>query len=302
MIETIYDYYDDLQRYIYYILFKSNKKNKYALIGKRSLATKEKAAKIVKAEIPKIFNKRKKTVTHQLIDLKFKKKKNLKGKGEVFITKETRDIDNRLAYVHASIMFFVRNFMIQEKKTVEFLEKIAALKEKQKIQNLVRYPVDFSKTELGKKAQQEAKKALNIVERTTRTGWVYRSSTSLGEVKKRIKDIFLDLFEDVDFVAVRTKSGKIRKYAVKYYIEMVSRTETAYTSNNASILSCKEWGCDLMIVSEHAGPCSICAPHESEIYSLSGNHPLYPYVDLSWMHPNCAHGIDAYSEVLGVAA
>jgi hypothetical protein len=303
MINKIDSLYAKLQSQIYHILFESKYKDKYERIKRESLKTKDKAQAIIKAEIPKQYNEDKNHTVGQLIKLKFKKIKNLKGSDEIFIAKETKDIDNRLAYVHMSIMFFIKEFLSQNKKVIKLIEEIAIERLKQtKVQNLIRQPIDFSKTDLGKDTQRQAKIGLNVIQRITRSGFPYRATFSLQEIQKKIKEIFLNMFGDIDFVAIRTKSGKIRKYTVKYYIRLITRTETTYIKTRAAIQSCKEWGCDLMQASQHANPCPICAPHEGEIYSLSGKHPIYPFIDVSWMHPNCAHGLDPYSEVLELAA
>jgi hypothetical protein len=303
MINKIDSLYAKLQSQIYHILFESKYKDKYSRIKRESLKTKDKAQAIIKAEIPKQYNEDREQTVYQLIKLKFKKIKNLKGSDEIFIAKETKDIDNRLTYVHMSIMFFVKEFLSQNKKVIKLVEGIAIERLKQtKVQNLIRQPIDFSKTDLGKDTQRQAKIGLNVIQRITRSGFPYRATFSLQEIQKKIKEIFLNMFGDIDFVAIRTKSGKIRKYTVKYYIHMITRTEMTYIKNKAAVQSCREWNCDLVQVSQHANPCPVCAPYENQIYSISGNHKIYPPLDLGWMHPHCQHGIDPYSEALGVAA
>ena len=93
-----------------------------------------------------------------------------------------------------------------------------------------------------------------------------------------------------------SKSG--RNYNLRDYSKMVARTELRRAQTDATKNACKEYQNDLVQWSRHANPCPECAEFEGQIYSLSGNHPIYPF--LSWeppLHPNCEHDISPTSEV-----
>ena len=91
---------------------------------------------------------------------------------------------------------------------------------------------------------------------------------------------------------------KGRHYNLRDYSKMVARTELRRAQTEAVKNTCKQYQNDLVQWSSHADSCPICAPFEGQVYSLSGQHPLYPLLDAEPpLHPNCEHDISPTSEV-----
>ncbi|MCK4829210.1 hypothetical protein KA005_76510, partial [bacterium] len=76
-----------------------------------------------------------------------------------------------------------------------------------------------------------------------------------------------------------------------------AKTRLRTVQTKSVLNSCKEYDNDLVEVSAHGCDCIICEVYEGGIYSLSGRHTTYPYLDSypPW-HPRCQHHIRPTSE------
>ena len=85
---------------------------------------------------------------------------------------------------------------------------------------------------------------------------------------------------------------------MKKYADLVAKTRLRTVQTKSVLNSCKEYENDLVEVSAHGTDCTICIIYEGGIYSLSGKHTTYPYLDSypPW-HPRCQHHIRPTSEV-----
>ena len=82
------------------------------------------------------------------------------------------------------------------------------------------------------------------------------------------------------------------------YTEMALRTGAGRAAVAGHVDRLLANGFDLVIVSEDGSPCELCAPHEGQVYSLSGNSREYPSLDEAQgdglFHVNCRHDLNAY--------
>jgi hypothetical protein len=130
-------------------------------------------------------------------------------------------------------------------------------------------------------------------ERVTRAGFSYLATPSRGEVQRDIKKLFQKVFGEFDFISITMKNGKVRNYKPNVYMKMLARTEMRTIQTQAVKDRCREYQNDLVQVSTHDDPCPICEAFEGQIYSLSGNHPIYPKFEINFpIHPNCEHNIN----------
>ena len=80
-----------------------------------------------------------------------------------------------------------------------------------------------------------------------------------------------------------------RNYTPEYYSGMVARTRLREASSNGTVMSCLEFGCDLVQVDLHPDACPICQTHMGRVYSISGTNPDFPPLETSEVprHPHC---------------
>jgi hypothetical protein len=87
------------------------------------------------------------------------------------------------------------------------------------------------------------------------------------------------------------KSG--RKWGLRAYAEMVSRTVPMHVMNTGKLNEFLEYGEDLIIISEFEPTCPLCAPWGGQILSISGATKGYPSYaeaeDAGLFHPSCRH-------------
>lgn len=100
--------------------------------------------------------------------------------------------------------------------------------------------------------------------------------------------------------AFRDRAGRI--WRLDAYAEMVSRTVTAEAANAGITNQLRGMGRDLVQITSHRASCPICAPYEGRVYSLTGQTPGYPKIDVVpgfssgflTLHPNCRHAVAPY--------
>lgn len=107
-----------------------------------------------------------------------------------------------------------------------------------------------------------------------------------------VKDHFKQRFGEAQFININGRNYEMRAYA-----DLVAKTRLRVVQTDAVLNSCKEFQNDLVQVSAHGTACLICEPYEGGIYSLSGKHPSYPYLDdYPPFHPRCQHSLLPTSE------
>ena len=90
-----------------------------------------------------------------------------------------------------------------------------------------------------------------------------------------------------------------RNYDIRYYTDMVARTELAKAFTDATAATLKQYGDDLVEFSDSALSCDTCKQFGGQIYSLSGQHPKYPPLPADAqipVHPNCGCALLPVSE------
>ena len=158
---------------------------------------------------------------------------------------------------------------------------------------------EFEEDEFKDRIKKLVENGLKVRALYTKSGHAYEGTLSKGQVKKQIIELFETEFGKINFIEING-----RRYQFKKYADMLARTEMRIAQSEGVIASCKEHATDLMQYSQHASPCRICSPYEGDIYSISGNHPLYSPLGSGGeipQHPNCEHNWDPYDEILGVA-
>lgn len=275
--------YGKLQSGISKILF-SEQRNKISKINKLSIMATGEAKAWAKKYVNSEFMKSYLSTVNKLNHLGLKKKgtaQKLK-----FIEQRTAGLDRRFEYIHSSIMYFVSQFAEQFLKTERFI--------KAEIQSYSN-PVAFRRTQLGEDTKREIRKGLNVYKRFTKAGYLYRATLSRGEIERNLKKMFQRMFGDIDFIAIQTKNGRIIRYKLKTYTDMLARTEMRYITTKAAKLALQEWEHDLIrVVPEWVGDCSskICYDYAGMVFSLSGKSKEYPVLNEEPpFHPRCHHSI-----------
>lgn len=120
-----------------------------------------------------------------------------------------------------------------------------------------------------------------------------------GDTKRAISDRIAGELKQ-GLTALVDKGG--RKWSFEAYADMLTRTQLVKAANEGVMNTLAKGGYDLVQVSEHANSCPLCAPYQSEILSITGNHPDYETVDDAraggLFHPNCRHRLLPYHESL----
>jgi hypothetical protein len=97
----------------------------------------------------------------------------------------------------------------------------------------------------------------------------------------------------------KDRSGKM--WNMRTYTEMVARTTTQQAHIEGTLNRLSEQDHDLIIVSRHRGACSLCAPWEGKVLSISGKTKGYPTFEedkaSGLMHPNCRHAVSLYIDL-----
>lgn len=111
------------------------------------------------------------------------------------------------------------------------------------------------------------------------------------ETWRKTRDKLLASLQEGGITAFVDRAGK--KWNLKAYASMLSRTELMNVHNEAKKTEFLEHGEDLVIVSEHPQSCEKCAPWQNRVLSLTGATKGYPTLDeakeAGLFHPNCRH-------------
>ena len=106
-------------------------------------------------------------------------------------------------------------------------------------------------------------------------------------------------------MTVQYGSGS-RAYQVSLdsYAMMVARSTTREAGNLGRINQLVENGHDLVKITEHYPTCSICAPFQNRVFSISGKDKRFPPLSMAFkngynnIHPNCRHTVIPWIESL----
>lgn len=120
-----------------------------------------------------------------------------------------------------------------------------------------------------------------------------RAGETKGYASKAVREYYREKFGEAQFIRINARNYNMRKYA-----DLVAKTRLRVVQSEAVKNSCQEYKNDLIQISAHGTDCIICDPYEGNIYSISGRHPTYPYLD-AWppFHPRCQHNALPTSEV-----
>lgn len=83
-----------------------------------------------------------------------------------------------------------------------------------------------------------------------------------------------------------------KRWQLDTYAEMVARTTSREAVTAGTVNRLLEANRDLITISKHLNPCTICAPVAGRTYSLTGRDDRYPRIEpwqLPPLHPNCRH-------------
>lgn len=128
-------------------------------------------------------------------------------------------------------------------------------------------------------------------------GDALRAGETRGYALRSVKEYYARIFGDAKFIYING-----RNYNLKSYADLVAKTRLRVVQSEAVKNSCQEYNNDLIQISSHGTDCLVCLPYEGNVYSISGSHPTYPYLD-AWppYHPRCQHDALPTSEVaLGI--
>lgn len=137
-----------------------------------------------------------------------------------------------------------------------------------------------------------------------------------GSIARKLRSYLEKLAAGDDFIEV---GGKF--FELKYYAELVARSELHNAYVDATVDECKAYDCDLVQFSRHDSPCPICAQLEGKVFSISGDDPDFPPldepvsievmtktssktidVDPRFPHPNCEHNLNPVTRAILRAA
>ena len=123
------------------------------------------------------------------------------------------------------------------------------------------------------------------------TAQKYAAGATVRDMKKEVIRRLVDQGQ----TALIDRAG--RRWRLDSYASMVARTTTREAASVATLNTCREFGLDLVQISQHYPTCPLCAPIQGKVYSISGEDKRYPrYTDEVRIpkHPNCLHSVQPY--------
>ena len=116
---------------------------------------------------------------------------------------------------------------------------------------------------------------------------------------KQVANRYREQLAERGVTGFKDRSG--RMWNMRTYTEMVARTTTQQAHTEGTLNRLSEQGHDLIIVSRHKGACSLCAPWEGKVLSISGKTKGYPTFAeakaAGLMHCNCRHAVSLYIDL-----
>jgi hypothetical protein len=153
--------------------------------------------------------------------------------------------------------------------------------------------------DLAKRTKFMSESAKKIIRENSKS--LLQAMIEQGTSQKQIKQELKDLLEKQgvsSFVDASKRNWKIDRY-----VDMAVRTKSRILHNEGTINRLKEYqensltyneNFDLIQISNHSAE-DWCSLYENKVYSVSGNHPIYPSVETlpnypyKIFHPNCKH-------------
>lgn len=122
---------------------------------------------------------------------------------------------------------------------------------------------------------------------------------SYGQALKDSSENLVSKLIDKGFDSIEYSNGA--KVGLEKYAEMLIRTLGTETANVAAIDNATSQGNDLVIMSVHYPTCSVCAPLQGRVYSISGEDDRFPWLfelpgfdeGFYTLHPHCKHVLSA---------
>ncbi len=111
--------------------------------------------------------------------------------------------------------------------------------------------------------------------------------SSISDIKKIVKETI----GDRGFNVLIDKGG--RQWSLGNYSEMLARTHINKANNEAAINRTREFGVDIVEISNSGATDEACTSEEGKIYSISGESQNYDSLDGHEppYHPNCTHNL-----------
>lgn len=113
------------------------------------------------------------------------------------------------------------------------------------------------------------------------------------------KQIGTRVYQDIVNKGIKLEDAAGRLWDPGAYSRMYARTRTREWQTQGTEDRLQQNGLDLVRISQHTDVdgWDICNEYEDKIFSLSGNHPVYPMLDEHTpFHPNCGHVETPYIE------
>lgn len=121
------------------------------------------------------------------------------------------------------------------------------------------------------------------------------SFATTGNYQKSAKILQKELMKsalDKQYITIINKNGDPMRFNASYYAELVARTKIREAQTIATLNTARAYDTDLVQVSAHNTETPYDMQFEGKIFSISGNHPMFPPAfDLPPFHPNCKHVI-----------
>ncbi|MCK5609964.1 hypothetical protein KAR91_49280 [Candidatus Pacearchaeota archaeon] len=121
-----------------------------------------------------------------------------------------------------------------------------------------------------------------------------RDKISTGETLRQAQATIATNLELRGIQAVEIiRNGRTTHMQLDHYASMVARSTTAEATNQAVLRRVVDVNGDLVKMSTHLGACPICFPLQGRVYSITGNTPGYPRLEVAYsggfanIHPNC---------------
>lgn len=124
---------------------------------------------------------------------------------------------------------------------------------------------------------------------------VIAQKEAAGATIKQAQRMLIDELASRGVYGFRDKLG--REWKIENYARMVARTTSAEAQTIGTINACREYDCDLVKITEHAGPCDRCSAIAGQVFSISGQSDRYPALtggNRPPIHPNCRHRLTPY--------
>ena len=116
-----------------------------------------------------------------------------------------------------------------------------------------------------------------------------------GVTWKETRDAMLAQLEAEGITCLRDKLN--RPMALDWYSALVARSTSREATNRGTMNTMTEAEEDLVMISEHAGSCGVCAQYQGRVFSIGGKSKDFPPLSAAFtppyanIHPNCRHVI-----------